>query len=77
MIMLLASSRSTHIFRLIIKNDENLMIGGLCCYSVLGTMTVNDLWVDGRCRGQGYGKELMMHAEKVTRERRCETCSTI
>jgi len=62
--------------QLIIKNDDEQVIGGLCGYSVLGTMTLDDLWVDEKYRGQGYGKELMRHAEKVAWERRCIALQT-
>lgn len=62
--------------QLVIKNDDGYVIGGLCGYSVLGTMTLDDLWVEEKYRGQGYGKELMMHAEKVARERKCIALQT-
>lgn len=57
--------------KLIIKNDESKVIGGLSGYSVLGTMTVQDLWVQERYRHKGYGLELVLYAERVAKERNC------
>ena len=62
--------------QLIIKNDEGQVIGGLCGYSVLGTMTLDDLWVDERYRSQGYGKDLLMYAETIAKERGCIALQT-
>jgi GNAT superfamily N-acetyltransferase len=62
--------------QLVIKNDEGRVIGGLCGYSVLGTLTVDDLWIDEKYRGQGYGKDLMVHAETTARERKCIALQT-
>ncbi len=57
--------------QLVIKNDDGKVIGGLDGYSVLGTMTV-----DERYRDQGYGKDLLMYAERAARERRCIALQT-
>jgi GNAT superfamily N-acetyltransferase len=62
--------------QLIIKNDEGQVIGGLCGYSVLGTMTLDDLWVDEGYRGRGLGKDLLMNAEKTAKERKCIALQT-
>jgi GNAT superfamily N-acetyltransferase len=62
--------------QLIIKNDVGQVIWGLSGYSVLGTMTLEVLWVDERYRGQGYGKDLLIHAEKVAKERKCIALQT-
>jgi GNAT superfamily N-acetyltransferase len=62
--------------KLIIKNDEGRVIGGLCGYSVLGTMQIEDLWIDELYRGQGYGRELLTRAEHVAKKRRCIALQT-
>jgi GNAT superfamily N-acetyltransferase len=62
--------------RLVLKNDERQVIGGLCGYSVLGTMTLDGLWVDKRYRSQGYGKDLLMYAETIAKERNCIALQT-
>jgi GNAT superfamily N-acetyltransferase len=58
-------------YKLIIKNDDGQVIGGLCGYTILGTMHVAKLWVDETYRGQGYGKDLLMHAEELAKEKGC------
>ena len=58
-------------YKLVIKNDDGQVIGGLCGYTILGTMHIAELWVDERYRGQGYGKDLLMHAEELAKEKGC------
>jgi ribosomal protein S18 acetylase RimI-like enzyme len=58
-------------YKLVIKNDDEQVIGGLCGYTILGTMNIEGLWVDERYRDQGYGKDLLMHAEKLAKEKSC------
>ncbi len=58
-------------YKLVIKNDDEQVIGGLCGYTILGTMNIEGLWVDERYRGQGYGTDLLMHAEKLAKEKGC------
>jgi len=62
--------------QLVIKNNDEQVIGGLCGYSILGTMTLDDLWVDKRYRGLGYGRNLMICAERIARERKCIALQT-
>ncbi len=62
--------------QLVIKNDDGKVIGGLDGYSVLGTVTVDDPWVDEQYRGQGYGKDLLMYAERIAKERNCIALQT-
>ncbi|MBN2228926.1 MAG: GNAT family N-acetyltransferase [Candidatus Thorarchaeota archaeon] len=56
---------------LIIKNQDGKVIGGLSGYSSLGTMNIASIWVDEKYRNKGYGKDLMVYAEKVAKEREC------
>lgn len=58
-------------FKLVTKNDDGQVIGGVNGYTILGTMFVGGLWVDERYRGQGYGKDLLMHAEQLARKKKC------
>ena len=58
-------------YKLVIKNDDEQVIGGLCGYTILGTMNIEALWVDEIYRGQGYGTDLLMHAEKLAKEKEC------
>lgn len=56
---------------LIIKNGEGQVIGGLNGSSILKALYIDQLWIDERYRGQGYGKELMMVAERIARKDGC------
>ncbi|MDO8124095.1 MAG: GNAT family N-acetyltransferase [Candidatus Hermodarchaeota archaeon] len=56
---------------LIIKNAEGQVIGGLNGGSILKALYIDQLWIDERYRGQGYGKELMMVAEGIARKEGC------
>jgi len=60
----------------IIKNDDEQVIGGILCYTTLGTMNIEEFWVDERYRGQGYGKDLLMNAEALARENDCIAVQT-
>jgi GNAT superfamily N-acetyltransferase len=63
-------------YRLVIKNDNGQVIGGVNGYTTLGTMFVEGLWVDERCRGQGCGKDLLIHAEQLAKEKGCIASQT-
>lgn len=58
-------------YKLVIKNDDGQVIGGVNGYTILGTMNVEALWVDERYRGQGYGRDLLLHAEELAKEKGC------
>ncbi len=62
--------------QLVIKDKGGQVVGGLCGYSILGTMTLDDLWVDERYQGQGYGRDLLMCAEETARARNCIALQT-
>ncbi|MHA1907669.1 MAG: GNAT family N-acetyltransferase [Candidatus Thorarchaeota archaeon] len=57
--------------KLVIKNDDGKVIGGLSGYTTLGTMNFGELWVDEGYRNQGYGKDLLMTAEALAKEKGC------
>ena len=57
--------------RLIIKNDEKQVIGGLRGYTTLGTMNFGELWIADEYRNQGYGNDLLRAAESIAKEKGC------
>jgi ribosomal protein S18 acetylase RimI-like enzyme len=57
--------------KLVIKNEEGQVIGGILAGTTLKTMYIELLWVDERYRGQGYGRELLMTAERIATENGC------
>ncbi len=56
---------------LIIKNEEGQVIGGLNGSSILKALYIDQLWIDEQYRGQGYGKELTMVAERIAQKEGC------
>ena len=58
-------------FNFIIKNNDGKVIGGIKGYTTLGTMFIEGIWVAESYRGHGYGKDLLLHAEKLAREKHC------
>jgi ribosomal protein S18 acetylase RimI-like enzyme len=57
--------------KLVIKNDEEQVIGGILAGTTLKTMYIERLWVDGRYRGQNYGRELLITAERIATDNSC------
>ncbi|MFW9909663.1 MAG: GNAT family N-acetyltransferase [Candidatus Thorarchaeota archaeon] len=60
----------------IIKNDHRQVIGGILGYTTLGTMNIEEFWVDERYHSQGYGIDLLMKAEALARENNCIAVQT-
>jgi ribosomal protein S18 acetylase RimI-like enzyme len=57
--------------RLVIKNHDGEIIGGINAGTTLGTMYTEEIWIDEKYRKQGYGKELMLKAEEIAKENGC------
>lgn len=57
--------------RLVIKDGDGKIIGGLRGYTTLGTMNIGALWVDEKYQNQGYGKDLLMTAESLAKDKGC------
>ncbi len=62
--------------RMIIKNEDGQVIGGLRGYTTLGTMNIGALWVDESYQTQGYGKDLLQTAEALAKEKGCIASQT-
>jgi len=58
-------------YKLVIKNEDGHVVGGIGGYTIMGTMFIEGLWVAEKYRGQGYGKSLLQKAEKLAKEKRC------
>ena len=63
-------------FGLALKNGEGQVFGGIFCYTFLYCLYIDDLWIDERCRGMGYGKALLVEAESIARELGCSFAHT-
>ena len=57
--------------RMVIKNKEGRVVGGLRGYTTLGTINIGALWVDEEYQNQGYGKDLLMTAESLAKGKGC------
>ncbi len=55
--------------KLVVKDDDGQVIGGFNGFTALGTLHVEQIWVDERYRGQGLGKRLLMEAERVAKDK--------
>jgi ribosomal protein S18 acetylase RimI-like enzyme len=59
------------VINLVVKTDNGKVIGGIIAGTTLGTMYIEHLWVDETYRGQGYGKDLLIEAERIAKENGC------
>lgn len=56
---------------IILKDDEQRILGGILGYIDWKCFHIEILWVDDELRGQGQGKVLMNHAETIAKEKGC------
>jgi GNAT superfamily N-acetyltransferase len=56
---------------LYIRDAEGRIRGGLTGFLAWNWLSVDLLWVDAPLRGQGYGAQLLAHAERLAREAAC------
>ncbi|PKH21721.1 GNAT family N-acetyltransferase [Enterobacterales bacterium CwR94] len=56
---------------LTIRDDDNHILGGLVARTWWKGLEVQYLWIGEQARGTGKGREMMLKAEEVARERGC------
>lgn len=56
---------------LILKNKEGEVIGGTLTSTLYWTQYLEVLWVDEKHRGLGYGRDLVIEAQKLAKEIGC------
>ena len=56
---------------LALRNTDGHVFGGLLAYTTLRAAHIVRIWVDENYRNQGYGRELLMTAEKIATENSC------
>jgi len=56
---------------LVLKDDEGNVVGGLGVSTVLRVMHLEVFWVAKEYRKLGYGRELVLEAERIGREKGC------
>ena len=60
--------------RLVIRDTNGSIIGGLLAETYWGWMFIETLWIDKSLRGQGVGSKLMREAEAEAIRRGCTKC---
>ena len=58
------------------KNSAGAVVGGMTGYTVLGTLNIDEFWVQRKYRNQGLGTRLLEAAERLARERKCLALQT-
>lgn len=61
---------------LVLKDHNGTIVGGILTSTVYWTQYLEVLWVDERYRGLGYGRDLVLEAEKLARENGCMSSNT-
>lgn len=55
----------------ILRRPDGEVVAGLTARTIWGWLRIDDLWVAAPLRGQGYGSQLLGHAETIARQRGC------
>jgi GNAT superfamily N-acetyltransferase len=67
----------TEDFAFFIRDENHQIIGGANGYTFYGCVYVDQLWMDEKLRGQGYGAKLMLAAEQLGKKRGCTFAAVI
>ena len=54
-----------------LRNEDGEILGGITGTIFWYHLHIDFLWVDDSLRGEGYGKKLLDHMEKIARENNC------
>ena len=63
-------------YAIVAKDSIGTVIGGICGYTIMGTMFIEEFWVHEGSRNQGYGSELLERARKIAEEHECISFQT-
>ncbi|MEK7079655.1 MAG: GNAT family N-acetyltransferase [Patescibacteria group bacterium] len=58
-------------FSLLLKDKNDVVLGGIIVCFLWNGMEITSLWVDKKLRNQGWGKKLIMAVEKEAVKRGC------
>ena len=61
---------------LVLKDDEGNIVGGITTSTVFWTQYLEVLWVADKYRGLGYGRDLVLEAERLSKKNGCITSHT-
>ncbi|MFC2077695.1 GNAT family N-acetyltransferase [Candidatus Bipolaricaulota bacterium] len=59
------------VVQLVLRDDAGSTVGGFLASTTIRIMALEEIWIDARYRGQGYGKELVAEAERIARAHGC------
>ncbi len=54
---------------LVLKDDNGNIVGGVITSMLTGVMHLEVLWIDEKYRGRGYGRDLVLQAERIGKEK--------
>jgi GNAT superfamily N-acetyltransferase len=61
---------------LMLKDEAGQVFGGILCDTFLYCLYIDVMWVHESLRGQGYGKALILEAERIAKEHGCTFAHT-
>ena len=59
-------------FCFFLRDKISKVVGAACGTMYYGCMYIDELWVEDNYRRQGYGKDLMLQAEELARNKDCK-----
>ncbi|MFW9793591.1 MAG: GNAT family N-acetyltransferase [Candidatus Thorarchaeota archaeon] len=59
------------LFAIALKDQDGVVVGGIKGYTIMGTMLIEEFWVDEKHRKQGFGSALLENAKELALERNC------
>ncbi|QIR39076.1 GNAT family N-acetyltransferase [Tolypothrix sp. PCC 7910] len=57
----------------LIRDNQDEIVGGLVGKTQWGWLFISHLWVAEMLRGQGYGRQLLLQAEEIAKQRGCSS----
>lgn len=61
---------------LVLKDESGHVFGGILCETFSYSLYIDVMWVHESLRDQGYGKALILEAERIAREHGCTFAHT-
>jgi GNAT superfamily N-acetyltransferase len=72
----LSIKRVTIDINLVLMDESGHVLGGILCDTFLYSLYIDVMWVHESLRGQGYGKALVLEAERIAKEHGCTFAHT-
>jgi len=61
---------------LVLRDKHENIVGGVITSMLTGIMHLEVLWIDEKYRGRGYGRNLILHAEKIGKQKNYSASQT-